>query len=266
VNAQDIISSGLLELYAAGLTSKEESLQVEQWLKAYPEVLAEYNEIQGHVEMYAFSQAVEPDKAVKNKIFERIDKGAITNSDTTNNAKASTTVVTMRTYWKWIAAASVILLLGSAILNWLLYNRYSNIHNTLQQTQQELADARQGAHDMKQDMDVVQSKYSELVQLNGVNATPDAIAKVFWMKNTGEVYIDPSNLPEISQGQQFQLWAIIDGKPVDAGLIITSKKGNKYRIQKMKSFGKVQAFAITVEKEGGSLTPTLNKMVVSGKI
>ena len=117
-----------------------------------------------------------------------------------------------------------------------------------------------------QDLNVVQSKYSEPVRLNGLNETPDATAKIFWLKNTGEVYVDPSNLPEIPAGKQFQLWAIVDGKPIDAGLIETSTNKLKYRIQKMKAFGKAQAFAITIEKEGGNNTPTMEKMVVMGKL
>ena len=82
------------------------------------------------------------------------------------------------------------------------------------------------------------------------------------MKNTGEVFIDPSNLPDVPKGMQYQLWAIVDGKPVDGGLI---KSDNKSHIQKMKSFGRAEAFAVTLETEGGNPTPKGN-MYVMGKI
>ena len=85
------------------------------------------------------------------------------------------------------------------------------------------------------------------------------------MKNTGEVYIDPSNLPEAPSGKQYQLWAIVDGKPVDGGLIISTKKGDKYQIQKMKTFGKAEAFAVTLETTGGNPTPK-GDMYVMGKM
>lgn len=84
------------------------------------------------------------------------------------------------------------------------------------------------------------------------------------MKNTGEVYIDPGNLPEAPEGMQYQLWGIVDGKPVDAGMIVT-KKGNKYRMQKMKTFGKAEAFAVTLETMGGNPTPK-GQMYVMGKM
>jgi hypothetical protein len=50
-------------------------------------------------------------------------------------------------------------------------------------------------------------------------------------------------LPAPALGKQYQLWAIVDGKPVDAGIISLQKE--IYKIQKMKSFGSAQAFAIT---------------------
>ena len=59
-------------------------------------------------------------------------------------------------------------------------------------------------------------KHALPVVLNGTPKSPEALAKIFWMKNTGQVYIDPSNLPAVPEGKQYQLWAIVDGKPVDA--------------------------------------------------
>ena len=111
------------------------------------------------------------------------------------------------------------------------------------------------------------NKYSQPVSLDGLPAAPEAAAKIFWMKNTGEVYIDASNLPEAPAGMQYQVWGIVDGKPVDGGMIITTKNEDKFRIHKMKSFGnlKVQAFAVTLETTGGNPTPK-GDMYVMGKM
>ena len=68
-------------------------------------------------------------------------------------------------------------------------------------------------------------------------------------------------MQQVPSGKQYQLWAIVDGKPVDAGLI-TDCIG----LCKMKRIDRAQAFAITLEKAGGSPTPTLTEMYVFGKI
>ena len=117
---------------------------------------------------------------------------------------------------------------------------------------------------MKTDINVMTDKNSLPVVLKGTPHAPDALAKIYWMKTTGDVYVDPSNLPGVPSGKQYQLWAIVDGKPVDAGMISTEK--GIYHIQKMKSFGRAEAFAITLEKAGGSPTPTMDQMYVISKI
>nr|MDQ2720000.1 anti-sigma factor [Bacteroidota bacterium] len=162
------------------------------------------------------------------------------------------------------AAVLLILLVESVILVYSFYNKYHRTLNDLQLAQQKIEQQQKSNVAMSTDLNVITDKHALPVVLNGTPKSPDALAKLFWMKNTGQVYIDPSNLPEVPDGKQYQLWAIIDGKPHDAGMIST-KKGI-YHIQKMKSFGKVDAFAITLEKAGGSLTPTMSELIVSAKM
>ncbi|MEP6713621.1 MAG: anti-sigma factor [Ferruginibacter sp.] len=264
---KDIISSGLLEMYSLGLTSAEETAQVEAWIKMYPEVAAELNEIEISMEAYAMANAIEPNKGLEKKILDSINK-----NHNIENYTSTAKIYSISSFWKWAAAASVILLIGSSVLNMVYYNKYNKANTAYQETQQQLvaqneklADLDNEMTDMNRDMNVVQSKYSEPVALHGQAAAPDAVAKIFWMKNTGDVYIDPSNLPEAPSGKQYQLWAFVDGKPIDAGLIVSTKKGNKYQIQKMKSFGKAEAFAVTLETTGGNPTPK-GDIYVLGKL
>jgi anti-sigma-K factor RskA len=265
VDIQEIISSGLLELYVAGLTSTEETAMVVSYMKLYPEIKAAVQEIEISVEALAQAEAITPDKSLKAKIFAALPLAApIIEMPLT--IPPENKIVQMQSYWKWVAAASILLVLGSGLLNYQFYQQNNLLGKNLQQLQEELSVAKVGLKGLKQDLNIVQSKYSEPIKLNGLNETPDAVAKIFWLKNTGEVYIDPSNLPDPPTGKQLQLWAIVDGKPVDAGLILTSSNGSKMKIQKMKTFGRAQAFAITIEQAGGSVSPTMNKMVVMGKM
>jgi anti-sigma-K factor RskA len=265
LDVKNIISSGLLELYAAGLTSSGESEQVENWVNQYPEVAAELKAIQLGLEGYAQSNAIEPDKKVKEKIFATINTVKNFNgASAVTNFVAPAKIIPLKNYWKWVAAASVALLVGSAVINVQYYNKYNTANNNLKEAQQLLALEKQHANEVAGDLDVVRNPYSMPVSLKGTETLPDASAKIFWMTNTGEVMVDASNLPDAPAGKQYQFWAIVDGVPVDGGLIITTDKGKKFRMQKMKSFGKAQAFAISLEKEGGNPTPTA--VVSMGKI
>ncbi|MEO6454355.1 MAG: anti-sigma factor [Ginsengibacter sp.] len=265
---KDIISSGVLEMYSLGLTSEDENMQVYEWIKQFPEVKSEINEIQNAIEKYALESAIQPHESVKQKILNKIADTASENTSVSNTSlfkKDNKGVVyNMPVYFRWIVAASVILFLGSLAFNYIYYNRFHSASADLQITRNELDNQKEIVAAMSKDMNVVTDKYALPVVLNGTPHAPNALAKIFWMKNTGEVYVDPTNLPQPATGKQYQLWAIVDGKPVDAGMISTQK--GIYKIQKMKSFGKAEAFAITLEKEGGSPAPTMDEMYVMAKI
>lgn len=267
---KDIISSGLLEMYVTGTAGNEEVLQVQEWMEQYPEVREEVEKLEEAMESYILSEAIQPDNSIKEKIFSRIQTtekqepfSVIRNNEKRNNERETKKAYAIPAYYKWAIAASIVLLIGSLIFNYTFYNKYQSTTKALQTAQTELQKQEQLAQAMKTDMDVVTDKNAMPVVLNGTEKAPEAVAKIFWMKNTGDVYVDPTNLPKAPSGMQYQLWAIVDGKPVDAGMISTEK--GIYHIQKMKTFGKAQAFAITLETAGGNPTPK-GEMIVQAKI
>ena len=99
------------------------------------------------------------------------------------------------------------------------------------------------------------------VSMPGVKADENKLATVFWDKKKNEVYLLANRLPQTSTDTQYQLWAIVDGKPVDAGMIDACNG-----LCKMKNISNATAFAITLEKRGGSATPNLNQLQVFGGI
>ncbi len=259
---KDIISSGLLELHVLGMTTPAEAAEVEAWTMEYPDVRSELEAIEHAMEAYALNHAIEPGTGLKEEIIAHISKSPVV---LPLYADSPAKVIGIAPFWKYLAAASVILLIGSVLLNLNYQDKLERADHALSQTREELLAANGRLDTLSADMSVVQNKYTQAVSLDGLPAAPDAAAKIFWMKNTGEVYIDPSNLPEPPAGKQYQLWGIVDGKPVNGGMIITTKKDNKYRIQKMKTFGRAEAFAVTLETEGGNLTPK-GDMYVLGKM
>ncbi|HEY5407394.1 MAG TPA: hypothetical protein VIJ92_09905, partial [Ginsengibacter sp.] len=128
MNKEDIISSGLLELYACGLTSPEEARQVEDWIKEYPEIKQELDAIEVSLESYAQANAMEPSASVKDKIFsqlkneDNIERVVVSNNiPSTKFAAEPKKVYRIPTFFKMAAAAMIILLLGSVVLNYSYY-------------------------------------------------------------------------------------------------------------------------------------------------
>nr|WP_242692318.1 anti-sigma factor [Aridibaculum aurantiacum] len=179
----------------------------------------------------------------------------------------TSTVKRLRT-WKYLAAASIILFIVSGAVNLYLYNQYSekneqyisllNDRNTLQANndiyQTTIRDL-QTANAMMTDPAMAK------INMAGVKNAQDA-AMVLWDTRSKDVYLVNNKLPTPARGKQYQLWAIVDGKPVDAGMV----DENCNTICKLKNIPQAQAFAITLENLGGSPSPTIEEMYVMGKI
>jgi anti-sigma-K factor RskA len=69
-------------------------------------------------------------------------------------------------------------------------------------------------------------------------------------------------MPKLPTDKQYQLWALIDGKPVDLGLFDQPQRNV---ILKMKNTQKADAFAITIESRGNTGGPNLEQLQSMGK-
>ena len=71
-------------------------------------------------------------------------------------------------------------------------------------------------------------------------------------------------MPVNDKDHQYQLWALVGGKPIDLGVFDKSPKDTT-DMKEMKSIASAEAFAVTLEPRGGSINPTMNEMMVLGK-
>ncbi len=265
MNKEEIISSGLLEAYASGLCTAGEEILVQEWVAKDADVANELFEIEVSLQLYSEAHAIVPSPGLKEKISSQLfsnERSTVATDSSLNTPITGAKVVDGSSLWRKLAIAASLLLVGSAVTNFIFVNKYNSIQTAYVAQSKELSDKEAALATTRSEMDVVENKYSVPVSLKGLEAAPDAAAKIFWMKNTGEVYVSPANLPPAPAGMEYQLWGIVDGKPVDGGMIKTAN-GNKVGIQKMKSFGKAEAFAITLEKAGGNPQPE-GKMYVMG--
>ena len=171
----------------------------------------------------------------------------------------------------WAMAASVALLLSLGA-NALFYSRWKDASNDLVVLQNDQARVAQTTNvvekqlgDLRQENQVLRNDEFRAVALAGTKIAPTARAKVLYNASTHKVYIDVKSLPALPAGKQYQLWALDNGKPVDAG-VLTMATATGEGIQHMKDIASAQTFAMTVEPMGGSLSPNLPTMTVVGNI
>jgi anti-sigma-K factor RskA len=149
-----------------------------------------------------------------------------------------------------------------------LYNRWKDAETSLviaQNEQARVATTLQATNkSLASQVQVLRNDEFKTIDLAGTPAAPTAKARVLYNAATKAVYVDVRNLPAPPAGKQYQLWALDQGKPVDAGVLAAATTAGD-SLQQMKDISSAQAFAMTVEPEGGSENPTLATMTVLGK-
>lgn len=268
------IESGKIESFVLGLTDENENAEIYLYSKKYPEIKKAIDDISIELENYIQTASVSPPAGIKEKIISQIH---FTPDNTLQHIEENSIIVTRNStpatvknfpYTQWMAAASFILFVLSAFANYVLYNKYKSTHEnylSLLTEKNELSAKNKVFEAAKKDYDLTASLMSNpaiiMIKLKSGNGKPNN-ATVFWNADNKDVYVSVKDLPEPPANKQLQLWAIENGKPVDAGVVDLQCKG----ICKMKNILKAQAFAITIEPIGGNPTPTLSQLMVIGNV
>ena len=269
------IESGLIENYVLGLASEEENAEINRLRDNYPEIDIAIDSFASNLELYLSSSSIAPPAYIKERIFESLKQENTYNGRYVHNEKEEqlqTPVITLKKNiftWKWIAAASFLLLMLSSVFNFLLYNRYVDKYDAYQALLSEknsLSATNKIFQASQKEWELASKMMSDpsmvMIRMKTTAGKNNKDATVFWNSKSKDVYVVANELPHPEMGKQFQLWAIVDGKPVDAGIIDTNCTG----ICKMKNIIKAQAFAITLEKSGGNPNPTMEQLMVMGAI
>jgi len=218
-----------------GLATDAERKEFELLCTQHPEVLQARINFELALERQAMENAVTPAPGLKNKILEEIGTGAPVIS-------MNETPVRKINGWKYAAAASIALLAGSIYLNISLSGQHKKLKKDFSDTIAQL-------NDVKKDIELLNSKPAiKMASLKGTDISPQSYTTVYWDTASHDVYLLANNLPVPPGDKQYQLWALLDGKPIDLGILDYDLKQTKLLIR-MKNAQKAQAFAITLEKK-----------------
>ena len=249
MNIEQYISSGIIESYVLGLASEEERSEFEQHCLQYPELVAARNEFEKSLEKQAFQQAIIPPQNLKDKILSKIqqqsyaDEVKVINMDTRPG----------NSLWlRYVAAASVILLLASSYFAYDQYSENKKLKSSFSQLQFQV-DSISTINEIlvKEKQKSIDPNAAVIVSMVGTQPTPSS-ANIYWDTASSSVFLVVKNLPQLPSEKQYQLWAFIEGKPVDLGLF---DPDNKNVILQMKNTQNAEAFAITIEKRGNGSIP-----------
>ncbi len=268
------IESGILELYVLGDVSPGEKLQVEEMASRHPAIKAELDEIEHSMELFAEANAVEPPAQLRDRVLNSL----LTNFGDDNNFPSKhpqpvkDNVIALpapkaNSFYKYAFAACLALLIASVVVLFSVYNKLQDANTqlvALNSTNQKFSST---VNFMDRQLSIYRDTSFKVIKLKGTANHANALMLVAFSPAKKKVVIDMADLkmPANDKEHQYQLWALVSGKPVSLG-VFDKDAADSSLMKEMKSVPVAQAFAVTLEPRGGSINPTMNQMMVIGTL
>lgn len=257
------IESGILELYVAGTLSEKENQEVYALMQKHPEVLQEVLEIEAAIVKLTASTS----QRDNNHILQSI-KQTLGFSDNTKVISIAKPKYNWITYSGW--AASIVLAAG---LLWALNQnkqlKYDVKTAEIQQSLLEIqiADAKNSLEKANTLISVLRDENITEIPLTGQGNFANTYAKVYWDKKAQRIFLDAQGLPEPPKGKVYQVWSLKLNPltPTSLGTIDSFTTDNN-KIFEIKNLNESEAFGITLEPAGGSITPTMEELYTLGVV
>jgi hypothetical protein len=260
VDIQAYIASGKLEDYLLGLCTDAEAQEVESMANQHPEVREALAKLEEDLAIYAQAKATPMPEGLTRRILDQVDK---------EEGKGDPLRL------KGIANLPGMLLgfltLAVGALAFYFWQQQLEADKALEQSQETLqaletdcAEKDQQIARLESQLDILRATGNQSIFLEGTPQLPQAVAAVHYNPKAKTTYFDFVELPTPPEGQQYQLWAIVDATPTDMGVLPLDPMASDF--MEVPFIADAQAFAITLENVGGSAQPTLDQMVLLGTV
>ena len=235
--------------------SESEEREFQQLLtQADEEQLLLYSEMKAAAaEMATLQSGETPSLSVKKKIME------IAHSSKTESANAT---VHKMNWYRLAVAASILFVLTSIGLVMYSTNLWEKVQNkeAMISQQQTIIERLESEVQRKEELlTILEARDVDLVMMEGLaDMSPNGYGKVVWDKEGGNALLQVANIPSVPIDKDYQLWFIVNGQPISAGVFAVDDSGsdNFFKIEQLQSSATEGAFAITMEPKGGVPQPT----------
>jgi anti-sigma-K factor RskA len=253
MDINNYISSGIIEMYVMGICSPEEKAEMELLRHKYPELNKAVVQFETELENNLLQNATNPGAVADDKILQSLKALQTPVID----INTSQTKIKKISWLKPVAAAAMLLFIASSIFNYSLYKKTKA---------QELALSEVKNITTLPETDYVILKNPGITPVAMYGVAPHNICRctMFWDKKTGKAYIMIHHLVPSSAERKYQLWAMVNDKPVSVGMVHDEIRGRFIEIQNVPEGA--TAFKVTLENASGANTPTEEQTYLYGKI
>lgn len=236
IDKEKFLESGLLEQYALGLTDEEESRVVEEFCEKYPEIKAELYKLQKGLHQYASENSVPPPARKRARV---------------NRVRSLVT------------ALSMVGFVSALIFAFFQTQEKEKYQVQVTRLEAELETCKHHWSDKIRQAEFMQHQDTKKVLLAGLNDAQGNVCIAFWNEKVKKACVDLGSLPPPPPGMAYQIWADVNGKMINAGLLQNISAGH---FQDIAFVDRAESLNITIEPAGGSQHPTVEKLLANGRL
>lgn len=237
------LNSNLLNKYLVGEASYDETKEVEFFISNYPEAAEAYEKLQNNLEIIAKAGAVDVPNHILGNILNALDES--------NETKVIQLVQNKKTPWYSIAATAAAVLF--AVSSFFLYQKNKGLMDENNVVVEEIFDLRS---DIEKNNAKLDELSAELNKLNHPDARKYVINGNERYKNLKTVaYINPVEktsmidvitLPQLPEDQHYQIWAELQDRMVNLGILDESNR----KLKQIPYMEDALALSIKIGKDG----------------
>jgi len=237
-----------LALYALDALTGEDRAKLEQHLATCPACKLELEQLRGDGALLALSTiGPKPPLRSRQRLLDAVAK------DTAARTSASPTP--RRSWWGflgWAATAAVIVFAAS------LWKENAALRQSLASSTAQAAQTTRELEDLRRIAAPIIDPETQRVTLVALKTPPQPQGKAFYLRNRSSLVFVANNMPVLPPRKAYELWLIpSQGAPIPAGVFKPDAHGSATVVNPpLPSGAEAKAFAITVENESGSATPT----------
>ena len=240
-----------LALYALGGLQGEERAVLEKHLEECSACRQELQQLQGDMALLALSASgPAPPQRARQRLMRAIAQEP--------RMKA---VPQRRPWWPvapYLAAAALAL---AAVLFW---KRNDELQGRVAELERQSSQQQSAIEEAKQVLATLTAPDAMRVTLVAAPARPQPQGKAIYVRNRGSLIFLASNMEPLPPAKAYELWLIpMSGAPIPAGMFKPDAQGSATVVNPPLPSGvEAKTFAITVEPESGSSTPTMPIVMV----
>jgi anti-sigma-K factor RskA len=237
-----------LPLYAMGALDDQACPELEAHLGTCGECRRELEALRGDLAMVALSATgPQPPQRARQRLTQAVA------AEPQSAPGVPPGMVMGRLRPRWFSLAPIAIALVMAITSLALLLEVQRLRNALETLRQQSAHDREIVAMLKDP----KAEQKILVPVP-VNNSKQPQVKTIYVRDKGHVLVIANNLAELPSGKAYQLWLLTqEGHAMPCGTFTTDWRGHGMKLHSMKTAGvEAKGFAITVEPEAGSDTPT----------